>query len=166
MKSQADKKVKNEKTEEILETKIKKNSRAKKITKESAQKKTETNSSKDLGLHGIKKVFDKEIESSETKFHKGSLRSGNKIEYEGSLVILGDVNHGAEVVARDNIVVLGTLRGIAHAGAKGNKKAVIASTSIESPQVRISNIVKEIEKEDIEERKTYAYVEGPNIVLE
>lgn len=119
-----------------------------------------------LGLHGIKKTFNKEIESSETKFHRGSLRSGNKIEYEGSIVILGDVNHGAEVIAGDNIVVLGFLRGMAHAGAKGNKKAMIAAASIEAPQIRIANIVKEIEKEEIEERKNYASVEEENIVLE
>lgn len=119
-----------------------------------------------LGLHGIKKTFDKEIESSETKFHRGSLRSGNRIEYEGSLVILGDVNHGAEVIASDNIVVVGYLRGMAHAGAKGNKKAVIAAASIEAPQLRIANIVKEIEKEEIEERKTYASVEEEKIILE
>jgi len=119
-----------------------------------------------LGLHGIKKTFDKEIESSETKFYRGSLRSGNRIEYEGSIVVLGDVNYGSEVIASDNIVVLGYLRGMAHAGAKGNKKAIIAAATIESPQIRIANIVKEIEKEEIEERKTYAFVEEEQIVLE
>lgn len=119
-----------------------------------------------LGLHGIKKTFNKEIESSETKFHRGSLRSGNRIEYEGSVVILGDVNHGAEVIASDNIVVLGYLRGMAHAGAKGNKKAMIAAAVIEAPQIRIANIVKEIEKEELEERKTYASVEEEAIILE
>ncbi len=43
---------------------------------------------KTLGLHSIKKAFDKEIETSETTFHRGSLRSGQKLEIEGSLVIL------------------------------------------------------------------------------
>ena len=119
-----------------------------------------------MWLHGIKKTFNKEIESSETKFHRGSLRSGNRIEYEGSLVILGDVNHGAEVIASDNIVVVWCLRGMAHAGAKWNKKAVIAAASIEAPQVRIANIVKEIEREELEERKTYASVEADQIVIE
>lgn len=70
---------------------------------------------KTLGLSSIKKTFEKEIALSETKFHKGSLRSGQKLETEGSLVILGDVNSGAEVMASDNIVVLGALRGLAHA---------------------------------------------------
>lgn len=122
-----------------------------------------------LGLHGIKKSFSKEIESSETKFFKGSIRSGNKIEYNGSIVILGDVNFGAEVIAEDNVVVLGVLRGLAHAGAKGNKKAIIAASSIESLQIRIGDIIKEFEKnseDEVVKRKNYAYVEDDQIIVE
>lgn len=125
-------------------------------------------SPKILGLHGIKRTFSKEIATSETKFHRGSLRSGQKIEYEGSIVILGDVNSGAEVLAGENIVILGILRGMAHAGAKGNKEAIIAAASIESVQIRIANVVKEIEKDEIEDEiKTCAYIgdEG-EIILE
>ncbi len=122
-----------------------------------------------LGLHGIKKTFNKDIATSETKFHKGALRSGQRIEFEGSLVILGDVNDGAEVIASENIVVLGALRGLAHAGAKGNNDAMIAASSIESQQIRISNVVKEIERDEInkEEIKTYAYLDKDcNMVIE
>ncbi len=121
-----------------------------------------------LGLHGIKRTFCKDIATSETKFHRGSLRSGQKIEFEGSLVILGDVNAGAEILAGENIVVLGILRGMAHAGAKGNKEAIIAAASIESAQIRIANVVKEIEKEELEEDiKTCAYInENGDVVLE
>lgn len=119
-----------------------------------------------MGLHGIKKAFSEEIESSETKFYKGSLRSGKKEEFEGSIVILGDVNAGAEVIAGENIVVLGALRGMAHAGAKGNKKAMIAATAIEAPQLRIANIVKEMEKAEEQERKTFAYIKENEIVVE
>lgn len=124
-------------------------------------------SPKVLGLHGIRRTFEQEINNSETKFHKGSLRSGQKIEFEGSLVVLGDVNAGAEVIAGENIVILGILRGLAHAGAKGNKKAIIASNLIESPQIRISNIVKEIEKEEQEQSYRCAFVDDNNeIVME
>ena len=87
-----------------------------------------------LGLHGIVKTYNKEIAISETKFHRGAVRSGQKLEFEGSIVIMGDVNDGAEVIAGDNIVILGALRGLAHAGAKGNVNAIIAATSIEEPQ--------------------------------
>lgn len=127
----------------------------------------------ELGLHGIKKSFSQEIESSQTKFHRGAVRSGQRIEYEGSVVILGDVNGGAEVIAEDNVVVLGVLRGLAHAGAKGNKKAIIAAASIDCKQIRIADIIKEIENETDEEgniiakaRKTYAYVENDELILE
>lgn len=126
-------------------------------------------SPKVLGLHGIKKTFYKEVATSETKFHKGSLRSGQRLEYEGSLVIIGDVNAGAEVVAGENIVILGVLRGLAHAGAKGNKDAVIEASEIEAVQIRIADKVKEIEKDDEEIRKvkTSAYINNNDeLVLE
>ena len=103
---------------------------------------------KSLGLSSIKKTFERKIAISETKFHRGSLRSGQKLETEGSIIILGDVNSGAEVIASDNIVVLGTLRGLAHAGAKGNKQAIIAAGLFDAVQVRIANIVKEIDREE------------------
>ena len=127
----------------------------------------------ELGLHGIKKSFSQEIESSQTKFHRGAVRSGQRIEYEGSIVILGDVNGGAEVIAGDNVVVLGVLRGLAHAGARGNKKAIIAAAAIDCKQIRIADIIKEMEEEKDEDgniivtaRKTYAYVEEDKLILE
>ena len=147
--------LKNKEIEEIRE-----------VIKQEIDVEIKFDSPKVLGLHGIKKTFAEEISSSETKFHRGSLRSGNKVEYEGSLVILGDVNAGAEVVAGDNVIVLGILRGVAHAGAKGNKKAIIAAAQIEAPQIRIANVVKEMEKKDELQRKTYAYIEKEEIVME
>ena len=142
----------------------------KKLIKEEIDVHIDFESPRTLGLYGIKKTFNKEIEDSTTKFIKNSLRSGMKVEYEGSVVILGDVNAGAEVVAEDNIVILGNLRGLAHAGAKGNKKAIIAANMIDCPQVRIANIIKEKEKQgddEIIKIKNYAYVdENDNIVLE
>lgn len=118
-----------------------------------------------LGLHGIKKTFKKDIETSETKFYKGSLRSGQKIEFEGSIAILGDVNDGAEVIAEDNIIVVGALRGMAHAGAKGNEKAIIAAHTIESPQVRIASMIKERSREEIDiERYAYCYINDDGII--
>ena len=96
-----------------------------------------------MGLHGIKKDFRKEIASSETKFYKASLRSGQKIEFEGSVVIIGDVNDGAEVIAEDNIVVLGAL--------------------IDSPQIRIGTIIKERSRKEIDmQAYTFAFVNEVN----
>ena len=122
---------------------------------------------KTLGLSGIKKAFDREIATSETKFHKGSLRSGQRLETEGSIVVIGDVNSGAEVVASDNIIVLGNLRGLAHAGAKGNKQAIIAAGLLDTVQIRISNIVREIDRdEEPMHKQAYVYVHDKKIIIE
>lgn len=122
---------------------------------------------REMGLSNIKRTFASEISTSETKFHRGSLRSGQKLEEERSIVILGDVNSGAEVIASDNIVVLGTLRGLAHAGAKGNKEAIIAAGRLDTVQMRIANIVKEFNREEEPLRKLVcAYVEGDKILLD
>lgn len=159
---------KTEKTPILVTGKVLKNkeiNEIKNVIQENIDVEVNFDSPKVLGLHGIKKVFEKDIENSETKFYKGSLRSGQKIEFEGSLVILGDVNAGAEVIASENIVVLGELRGLAHAGAKGNKKAIIASNEIDSPQIRIANIVKEIEKEELEQNYRCAFINSENELI-
>lgn len=102
-----------------------------------------------LGLHAIKKTFEAETDISETKYVYNSIRSGNKEEYIGSVIICGDVNSGAEVFAGGNITVLGTLRGVVHAGANGNIKAKIIANTIETTQIRIANLVKEVkDRED------------------
>ncbi len=122
---------------------------------------------KSLGLSSITRTFNKEIAISETKFHRGSLRSGQKMESEGSLVILGDVNSGAEVMASDNIVVLGALRGLAHAGAKGNKQAMISAGLLDTVQIRIANIVKEIDRdEEPLHKQAYVSIINNEIVIE
>lgn len=122
---------------------------------------------KTLGLHSIKKAFNQDILTSETKFHRGSLRSGQKIETEGSIVILGDVNSGAEVIASENIIVLGALRGLAHAGANGNKGAIIAAGVLEAVQLRIANIVKEMDREEeYIHKQAYIFVQKEQIVIE
>ena len=120
-----------------------------------------------LGLHSITRSYKRDVGKSETTFHRGSLRSGQKMEVEGSIVIIGDVNAGAEVIAADNIAVIGNLRGLAHAGAKGNKDAVIAAGTLDVVQLRISNIVKEIDREEegiIEH--AFIYVDEDKIVIE
>ena len=122
---------------------------------------------KTLGLSGIRRTFEQNIATSETKFHRGSLRSGQRMEVEGSLIVLGDVNSGAEVIASDNIVVLGNLRGLAHAGAKGNKQAIIAAGNVDTVQIRIANIVKEIDRdEEPMHKQAYVYVSDDKIIIE
>lgn len=119
-----------------------------------------------LGLSGIVRTFEKDINFSETKFYRESLRSGQRIEEEGSIVILGDVNSGAEVIAADNIVVLGKLRGLAHAGAKGNQKAIISAGELDTVQIRIANIVKQLNRETSSQLMAYVTIQNNNIIIE
>ena len=139
------------------------------IIKEKLDVEVDFDMPKELGLSNIKRAFIQEISISETRFHRGSLRSGQKIEEEGSVVILGDVNSGAEVVAADNIVVLGALRGLAHAGAKGNVNAIVAAGKLDTVQIRIANIVKEIDRdEEPLHRQSYIFIdkEKNEIIIE
>lgn len=120
-----------------------------------------------LGLHSITKSYKRDVGKSETTFHRGSLRSGQKLEVEGSIVVIGDVNSGAEVIAADNIAVIGNLRGLAHAGAKGNKDAIIATSNLDAVQIRISNIVREIDREEEGAKEhAFVYVDEDKIVIE
>ncbi len=99
-----------------------------------------------LGIDKIEEVFESDVEINDTKFIDRSIRSGIKEEYIGSIVIMGDVNPGAEIVAGGNIMVLGTLRGLAHAGANGNTKAMISANSTVKTQIRIADKVEVIEE--------------------
>lgn len=76
---------------------------------------------------------------------------------------MGDLNYGAEVIAGENIIVTGKLRGLAHAGANGNKKAIIACNSLDSTQVRIANVVKEIPENDF--KLPVLFLDGENIEI-
>ena len=155
---------KDEKTPIMITGKVLKNKEMDEIEaiiKEQLEVDVDFDMPKELGLSNIKKTFIQEVSTSETRFHRGSLRSGQKLEEEGSIIILGDVNSGAEVVAADNIVVLGTLRGLAHAGAKGNTKAIIAAGKLDAVQIRIANIVKEINRdEEPLHRNAYIYMDS------
>ena len=161
---------KNEKTPIMVTGKILKNKEIDEIQeliKHNIDVEIDFDMPKSLGLSSITRTFNKEIAISETKFHRGSLRSGQRMEAEGSLVILGDVNSGAEVMASDNIVVLGALRGLAHAGAKGNKQAIIAAGLIDTVQIRIANIVREIDRdEEPLHKQAYVSVIDGKIIIE
>lgn len=76
-----------------------------------------------------------------TKYHKGSLRNGQKIDFDGSVVVIGDVNAGAEIKATGNIIILGQLKGIAHAGCDGIEEAFVSAVYMAPVQLRIADII-------------------------
>ncbi len=75
------------------------------------------------------------------QFYKGTLRSGQVFEAESSIVILGDVNPGGRVIAKGNIIVLGSLKGNAFAGVDGNENAFVVALDMDPMQVKIGDII-------------------------
>ncbi len=75
-----------------------------------------------------------------TLFYHATLRSGQVLKYEGSIVIFGDVNPGAEVISGGNLVVVGRLKGIAQAGCK-NPNAYIIAFDMNPMQLRIADVI-------------------------
>ncbi|WP_027338570.1 septum site-determining protein MinC [Halonatronum saccharophilum] len=80
-------------------------------------------------------------EEGDTLLIKRTVRSGQTIRFEGNIVIRGDVNPGAEIVAGGDIVIMGYFRGIGHAGAKGDVDATISAFRLEPAQLRIANCI-------------------------
>lgn len=86
------------------------------------------------------KIFNGVYEG-KTKFVKKTIRGGQLVKYHGNIVIIGDINNGAEVYAGGNIVVLGTIKGQVHAGVGGNKKAIISAFTLQPEILQIAEIV-------------------------
>jgi septum site-determining protein MinC len=74
-------------------------------------------------------------------FLNKTLRSGTRIEFPGHVVVLGDVNPGAEIIAEGSVIVWGRVRGVVHAGSKGNTDAVICALDLSPTQLRIASEV-------------------------
>lgn len=90
----------------------------------------------------IKKyMFFKGIDEGQTKFYRGTVRSGQLITYDGNVVVLGDVNPGGVIEATGNVIVMGLLRGVVHAGSDGNKEAIVAALGLNPTQLRIGDII-------------------------
>lgn len=102
-----------------------------------------------------------------TKFHHGSLRSGQSINFKGSVVIMGDINPGGLVKAEGNIIILGQLKGIAHAGCAGCTDAYIAALYMAPVQLRIADTITLFPEENKKGAKVpkYAYVEDGQIYV-
>jgi septum site-determining protein MinC len=82
-----------------------------------------------------------EIDNGGIQFYRGTLRSGQSVESETGIVIVGDVNPGATVSSYGNIVVLGTVKGNVYAGIGGDNKAFIFAFDMDPIQIRIGSII-------------------------
>jgi septum site-determining protein MinC len=108
-------------------------------------------------------------ESSRVKVITKNLRSGQLVEFNGDILIIGDVNPGAEVRASGNIIVMGALRGTACAGYLGDTNSVIVALKMQPQQLRIANIFAAPDEEEKNKGADYpevAKVENNEIVIE
>lgn len=80
-------------------------------------------------------------DSYRTLWIRRTLRSGQNVRFDGNVVVVGDVNPGAEVIASGDIVVMGVLRGLAHAGATGRRDALVAAFRLQPTQLRIGEFI-------------------------
>lgn len=78
-----------------------------------------------------------ELNSQTGQFYRGTLRRGDCLESEASIVIIGDVNHGARVTAKGNVIVLGELKGTVTAGVSGSLESVVMAFEMAPLQIRI-----------------------------
>lgn len=81
----------------------------------------------------------KGIEDETALWVNKTLRSGTRIEFAGHVIVFGDVNPGAEIIAGGNVVIWGRLRGFVHAGAQGNKEAMICALEMSPTQLRLAD---------------------------
>lgn len=78
----------------------------------------------------------------------GTLRSGKSIEFAGDIVVIGDVNPGAVIVAEGNIFVMGRVMGFVHAGSAGDEKAFVVANALKPTQIRIAKYISVPPSED------------------
>lgn len=131
----------------------------------------------------FQKSFEEKLQEVQTQggqFYKGTLRSGQCLEAESSIIVLGDVNPGANIISTGNIIVLGSLKGTVYAGGNGNISAFVVALDMDPMQIRIGDVIAR--SADKSEKKTkrlrlkksaadtmepqIAFVEDGNIYIE
>ena len=103
-------------------------------------------------------------------FFKGNLRSGQVLDVETSIIILGDVNNGAKVISKGNVIILGSLKGNVFAGSAGNVDAFVIALDMKPVQIRIADTIARSPDESPRRSKTketrIAFWEDGNIYIE
>ena len=136
--------------QEKLGIKYKEKKEEKRINEEPQESMQEIKTVKPEKLTDVDSISSQITEESEyrTKIIKNNLRSGVSINYDGNILVIGDVNAGAELVATGNIIVIGVLRGFANAGVKGDRSAMVISNKINATQLRIGQLIAIPPKDD------------------
>lgn len=111
----------------------------------------------------------KEVDYSTGQFFKGNLRSGQVLDVETSIIVIGDVKAGAKVISKGNVIILGALKGNVYAGSAGNTDAFVVALDMDPVQIRIADTIARSPdnptKKKVKETKI-AFWEDGNIYIE
>lgn len=95
-----------------------------------------------------------------------TMRSGFQVAYQGHVVVLGDVNPGAEIIASGSIIIWGKLRGTVHAGAEGDVSAVVCALELSPTQLRIATRIATSPKSQEKPQPEVASIKDDRIIAE
>jgi septum site-determining protein MinC len=95
-----------------------------------------------------------------------TLRSGTRIEFPGNVIVFGDVNPGAEIMAGGSVLVWGRLRGLVHAGANGNEESVVGALEFSPMQLRIAGKIAVSPKKNAKGKLEIAKLVDGNLIAE
>ncbi len=119
-------------------------------------------------------IKDEEYNIPDTLYVKSNLRAGHLIRYPGSVVIIGDINPSAEIIAQGDVLIWGVCRGIIHSGSNGNEAATIRALKFSNCQLRIAEkflgVPKEVEPKKNEKNNYFnggelAKIENSEIMI-
>lgn len=109
---------------------------------------------------------DTSVDGDEAILIRRTLRSGNLVQHTGHIVVIGDVNPGAEIIAGGDVIVWGRLRGMVHAGAEGDQQAVVCALDLSPTQLRIAGKIAIPPQERPEVEPEIALIRGDQVVAE
>lgn len=105
-------------------------------------------------------------EGEEATLVRRTLRSGFSLQHPGHVVVIGDVNPGAEIIAGGDVVVWGRMRGLVHAGAQGNEDAVVCALDLSPTQLRIAGMIAIAPRRRGKPQPEMARIQGGQVVAE
>ncbi len=101
------------------------------------------------------------IEGKDGEFYRGNLRNGQTLSSETNLILAGDVQPGASVSAKGNILIMGALCGSAHAGCDGTETAFVTALSMEPEKLRIANVTAYTPQKKAKSKKPWQKDKAP-----
>jgi septum site-determining protein MinC len=112
------------------------------------------------------KPLDTALSGEAAIFIRRTMRSGFKVAYQGHVIVLGDVNPGAEIIASGSVVVWGRLRGTVHAGAEGDLAAVVCALDLSPTQLRIASKITTTPQDQVDPKPEIASIVDGQIIAE